>query len=113
MTVYAPVKITRGEDVTLNGTVTDQDGAVVDISAGSLVFNVKDNKSAADAAIVLSVAGTSLTSGGLFNVVINDTDTKSLTVKSYVYDIEYTNSSGQKSTLSSGKFILFSEVTKA
>ena len=112
MTTYAPIKIVRGEDVTLSGTVTDAAGAVVNISAGSILFTVKNKLSDADSAKVFQKSGSGLTSGGLFTIAIASTDTISLSTDSRFYDAELTLA-GAKSTISRGKLIISPEVTKA
>ena len=113
MATEQPVKIRRGDDVTLSGIVTDEDAATVDISSDSMLFTVKNNLADLDAAKVFQVAATSLTAGGAFDIVITDVDTISLDLRTRWYDLELTTAAGAKASVSRGRFILTGEVTKA
>ena len=113
MTTEQPIKITRGEDVTLSGTVTDENGSVVDISGDSLLFTVKNSLTDSDDDKVFQVAGTNLAADGTFDVVIADTNTNSLDLRSRYYDLELVTSGGSRFTTCRGKFIMLGEVTKA
>lgn len=112
MTTNMPLHIVRGEDVTFTGTVTDQSGAVVDISAGSMVLTVKAALTDLDAAKLFQKSATGLTAQGAFTFAIADTDTISLTLDSKYYDVELTLA-GSKATVAAGRFIIQPEVTKA
>ena len=112
MTQEQPLKVRRGEDFTLSGVVTDQAGATVNITSGTITMTVKNNLTDADSAKVFQKTGTGLGSAGQFTVTIEDADTISLDLRSRYYDIELTLS-GLKSTVTFGKFILLPEVTKA
>jgi hypothetical protein len=113
MTTEAPIKIRRGETMVINGgPVLDCDDAVVDISTGSILFTVKNSLADADAAKVFQLSGTSLAVGGTFVVTITSASTISLDLRTRWYDIELTLN-GNKSTLTSGRFILMPDVTRA
>jgi len=113
MTTEQPISITRGEDVTLSGTVTDQDGAAVDISGDSMVFTIKNSLTDADADAVKQINATNLGADGTFDVPIADTDTKNIDLRPRWYDLEITHSTGTKATVSRGRFTLKPDVTKA
>lgn len=113
MTTEQPIRLGRGEDTTISGTVLDEDSAVVDISADAILFTVKNSLSDTDANKVFQVSGTNLTVNGTFDIVIADSDTNSLDTRTRWYDIELVTSGGSRYTVSRGRFILTGEVTKA
>ena len=113
MTTEQPLKITRGEDVTFSGTVTDEDGAAVDISGDALLFTVKNSLSDTDANKIFQINGTNLAAEGTFDIVVADTHTKSLDLRSRWYDAELVTAAGARATVARGKFILSGEATKA
>ena len=105
MTTYQPIKMTKGEDVVLNGTVLDQDDAAVDISGGAITMTVKTNRTDTHANALFTVAGASLAADGTYTLTITKANTNTLDLKSKHYDV-FIVLSGSRQVLTRGKFIL-------
>lgn len=93
MAVRTNIEFFQGEDFTLQVTVVDDNGVVVDISSwvlisATILLNYGDASPAAGPYIV----GTGITIidavAGRFDVVIPDDDTTGLTAEQYVYDVK-------------------------
>lgn len=103
----------KKNDITISVTVTDQDGNVVDITGGTVTLTVKENYGDADpGALQIIVLSGALTdpANGQTNIVIADTDTTSVDVGNYLYDIQLNTAGGDIYTLVLGNFLLKDKV---
>lgn len=110
------VEIARGDDQTIRFTVTDSTGAVVNITAGSFAFTVKESIDDAIGSAMFQKtspagSGIDLTNGasGIADVSIVPADTSTL-AGAYVWDLQMTLS-GLVRTLAGGVFFVRKDVT--
>jgi hypothetical protein len=106
-TVTANLSISKGEDVTVTDTIT-----ATDITGWSLTFSLKRQYGDASALLTKTVgAGITITSAGsgIFTVAIARADTTGLDPRTYVYDIQRTDS-GHQTVLTTGNLTLLPEV---
>lgn len=102
LTVY------RGDDVRLNGAVTDQDGVAVNITGWTIVFSAAPELGdtptfTVSATIISATAGT---------FYVDLTPTHTLNVRTLVYDVQATTAAGKIYTLEVGEISFVQEVTK-
>lgn len=106
------IKVFKGDDVTFTVTITDENGAAVDLTGGVLWFTVKKNKtdSDSDALIQKQVSSHTTPTGGITAITLTDTDTNQ-TASQYFYDIQFVNSTSDVTTYGVGNFIILQDVT--
>lgn len=109
MTTQQNIKIRRGEDVTLSGTVVDANGSAVDITGATITLTVKESLDASSN--VFQNSGSIVVAGsGTFTITIADTDTSSLDLTTRYYDVRILVG-GNYSVLTTGLLVLLPEVT--
>lgn len=106
------IQIHQGDDQTARFTVTDEDGAAVDVTGGTFKFTVKASLDGANTFQLTSAGGdidTSQEASGIIDVVLEPADTATLSGL-YFYDLEMTLSSKVR-TLRRGVFRVLKDVS--
>lgn len=106
------ITIDQGDDQTVRFTITDEDGAVIDASAGTFKFTVKqfyDDTSAQFQITDSDDIDISQAASGIVDVAIQPADTATLAGR-YVYDLEMTLASKVR-TLRRGRFFVRKDVS--
>jgi len=111
------LSVIRGDDETIDLTITDDEGDPVDLTGVSLWMTVKSNPADADAlAIFQKTIGDGITvtstSDGTATINIEDDDTSPLPAPwSGYYDVQL-GSSGVIKTIASGAFAVTADITR-
>lgn len=110
------ILIYRGDNRTIPVTVTDDAGAV-NLTGASIRFSVKKRKKDTDYIIKKSEADPAEINvtdaiNGLFEIYIVPDDTQDLSITTYYFDIEITDSTGKTYTISMGTFKILEDVTR-
>lgn len=106
--------VIRGDDHTINLTITDSDGAV-DLTGYTVFFTVNDSKEpASDASAVIQKDVTSHSSPttGQTAIQLDPADTASVTPGTYWYDIQLKDGSGNITSFPKDRFTLVSDITR-
>ena len=110
--------LVRGDDWTLKLVLTS-DGSVLDITGYTFWFTLKDNVDDADPGALQVTAtpdiSTSPTeaSQGIIYIRASRTQTNSLAAKTYNYDVQQVDDSGNVQTLLLGKVKVVKDVTRS
>lgn len=106
MATTADIEFIRGEDITIEDTVTG-----VNIEGWALSFAIA--RSYRDTAIITKTVGSGITitdpANGVFEITIDDTDTDGLPTGKCVWDVKRTDA-GQEAVLTRGKLTLLPNV---
>lgn len=110
--------LVRGDDWTLKLVLTS-DGSVLDITGYSFWFTLKENIDDADPGAV-QVTATPDTSGspteasqGILYITVPKASTDSLSPKTYNYDVQQVDGSGNVQTLLIGKVKVVKDITRS
>ena len=111
---------TRGDTAAWDVAVTDQAGAVVNLTGATSYFTIRDEAALAqtadaDAALqVSSAAGITYTTAasGLMRITLSKTQTRTLAVRSYVWDLQITDASANVFTPAKGLLLVMNEQTR-
>lgn len=105
------ITFTQGDDVSETFTFKDSTGAAINVTG--YTFAAMMRKTPADTTIVatFSFAITS-GSGGTVNMTLAKTVTAGLTPGVYVYDLQWTDLSGNVRTMLAGQVTVLAEVTR-
>ena len=97
-----------GEDVTVAFTVTDADGANVNLTGNSVAWAMRTHELAT--ADTLTIAGSSL-GDGTFSIVFVDTNTDAINPGVYYHEAKYTDASLNESVVVRGSVQLDPSIT--
>jgi hypothetical protein len=88
-------------------------GSPLNITGFSVYFTVKNSISDLDGSAIIQKIVTTHTSpiNGSSNFILNNSDTSGLSEKTYFYDIQFKNTSGQRTTVTRGNFVITNDVT--
>ena len=100
----------RGDSLTIDGVVRNQDGDVVNITGGTILFSVKKNQTDTDYVITKSASITSPTEGK-FTIILSPSDLNK-TPGTYFYDIELRLNEATIHTISKGFFTILTDITR-
>lgn len=107
------ITIYIGDDKDLNLSVKDSDGNAVDITNYDIFFTVKKDIGDSDNDAVIKVDQTvSSGSDGTVTITIPKSQTTDLTPMTYVYDIQWKDTSDKIKTLLVGDFNVEQQVTQ-
>ncbi|MFQ5647323.1 MAG: BppU family phage baseplate upper protein [bacterium] len=111
------INLYRGDDRTLEISVTDSQGQPVDLTGSSLKFSVKQSSS--DVAYLVQKSSDfsseiSITDpiGGVFQIYLVPGDSNGLTPGAYQYDIELTSSAGKIYTVLRSELTVMDDITR-
>jgi len=117
LTTKENINVFRGDSKTIEKTLSDEDGAIVDLTGAELRFSVKLDRFLLDVDAVISKSspssGITITdaTGGKFEVAIDAADT-GLETRDFEYDIQLKDSGGKVTTIFTGIFTIEQDVTK-
>jgi len=111
----ADITVIRGDDNTINLTISDSNGAV-NITGMTVFFTVKNvsdiNKTTANCALIKKdVTAHTDPTHGITEVVLNSTDTD-LSEGTYYWDLQLKTAGGAISSTTRGNFIVTTDVTR-
>lgn len=119
LTTKENINVFRGDSKTIEKTLSDEDGVIVDLTGAELRFSVKIDRFLLDADALISKDsivpdGITITdaTGGKFKVDIDAADT-GLEIRDFEYDIQLKDSGGKVTTIFTGVFTIEQDVTKA
>jgi len=117
LTTKENINVFRGDSKTIEKTLSDEDGVIVDLTGAELRFSVKLDRFLLDADALISKSspssGITITdaTGGKFEVEIDAADTD-LEIRDFEYDIQLKDSGGKVTTIFTGVFTIEQDVTK-
>ena len=111
---------TRGDTASWDFTVLDQAGAAVNLTGSSTLFTVRDTYAVAqttDADAVLHAStATEITyptpASGIGRLVLSPTQTRALSPRSYPFDLQIKDGSGNTYTVARGVLLVQNEQTR-
>lgn len=92
----AALKLKAGDDLSMKFTIVDSDGAVIDLTGGTIKFKIALTLGVTDAAALYTESYTSFTNptGGIHTETIPDLTTKDWVAGQYLYQSRFIDSSG-------------------
>lgn len=117
LTTKESINVFRGDSKTIEKTLTDSDGVVVDLTGAELKFSVKKDRFLADTDALISKSSPSSgitivdAAAGEFKVEVDAADTD-LEARDYEYDIQIKETGGKVTTIFTGIFTIEQDVTK-
>lgn len=118
MSTYLTIE--RGDDETLDITVTNQDtGAVVDLTGATLKWMTKRRRNDADVdALITAEIGTGITvtnaAGGVAEVAIAAANTNALTPGAYYWELQSVDAAGKVHTLvRDGRIVIMPDLIRS
>lgn len=108
--VDAAISIARGDTLSLSGSISQENGAVVDISASSVTMTIKSRE---DNSIIIQKTAI-ITDGpnGEYEITISGADWEGVPSGNYKYDIQITESNSVINTLFMGTFNAIEDITQ-
>lgn len=103
------IQVYRGDSLSLDGVIKNQDGDIVNLTGGVIKFSVKKKQTDPTYIISKTCAITSPTEGK-FNVFLSPTET-AIPVGDYVYDIQLQFGAGSVYTVRKGVFTVIQDIT--
>lgn len=90
------LKLKAGDDLSMKFTIVDSDGAVIDLTSGTIKFKIALTLGVTDAAALYTGEYTSFTNptGGIHIEIIPDATTKVWVAGQYFYQSRFIDSSG-------------------
>ena len=117
LTTKENLNVFRGDSKTIEKTLTDEDGVIVDLTGAELRFSVKKDRFLDDTDALISKSspssGITITdaTGGKFKVLVDAADTD-LEAREYEYDIQLKDAGDKVTTIFTGIFTIEQDVTK-
>lgn len=92
----AALKLKAGDDLSMKFTIVDSDGAVIDLTGGTIKFKIALTLGITDVAALYTDSYTTFTNptGGIHTEVIPDLTTKDWAAGQYLYQSRFIDSSG-------------------
>jgi hypothetical protein len=108
------ISMYRGDDKPFNLAFTySGTNAPIDITGFSVFFTVKNSTADADPGVIQKIVTThDSPTSGLTSFTINSANTSGLSERTYMYDIQYKDTSGLRTTVTRGNFVLINDVTQ-
>ena len=102
----------RGDTVTFDIVIKDDDGNPIDISGSTIIFTMKNNMDDADPGILQKIQTTHTNPTlGQSQIILSHTDTKALVPGSFFYDFQLTLDNGDVQTIDLNKVSVMADVT--
>ena len=108
----------RGDNKIFEITVKDADDVAVDLTGGTMDFSFKENANDPTPLVTKNSGDTdeiefTNPTGGIAQIKIVPADTRDLKAGKYVYDVQFTTSTGSIHTLVKATPTLYDDVTQA